>query len=85
MVDHVGVVSGHVVRDQKAVSLVLRVSLHRCSLEVIGQAAAQLLLDVVIPEHEVGDVGEGPEDGLLQLGAVEAVGNNGVLALVQWL
>lgn len=42
-------------------------------LQFMPGPGAQLLLDVVVPEHEVRAVGEGPEDTLLLLlRAVEA-------------
>ena len=42
-------------------------------LQFMPGPGAQLLLDVVVPEHEVRAVGEGPEDALLLLlSAVEA-------------
>ena len=40
---------------------------------------AQLLARVVVPQHQVGEVGEGPEDGLLQLRAVDRVVEHGAL------
>ena len=54
-------------------SLLLQIQVHLGKLGIKIGAVSEIFLDVVVPDHQVGRVGEGSQHRLLQLGAKHRV------------